>query len=76
MSADDQATVYSIGLCHCSCCAPEGMSREVVERQVNASHPTGISHGWHVSEEKFRTGQDNPCPCESAPGRVHYLLCC
>lgn len=68
--------VYKFGLAHCSVCAPKDMSREDVVFGANQEHPTGLDHGWSISEEGFRTGQTNPCPCDIFPNRVHYLMIC
>lgn len=73
----DDAIIYSAGICACSVCAPSGMSRDELERQVNAQLPTGLSHGWQISEAAtFASGEQNPCACPDAPGRMHYLLNC
>lgn len=69
--------VYGAGLVFLSACASSGLSIEDITAAVNAIHPTGISSKWSPSEdEKFATGQPNPCPCETRPGRTHYLFEC
>lgn len=68
--------VYTFGVCHCSVCAPDDMPpAEVIER-ANALHPTGLDHGWALSEEKFAGGQDNPCKCNHDDRCLHYLMVC
>lgn len=68
---------YAVGLVCASACAPSEATREEIEAAVNASHPTGISSRWHISEDKeFSGGQPMPCPCESNPDRLHWLLNC
>lgn len=68
---------YAVGLGYLSACAPKSMSREDIEAAANVEHPTGIASRWRVSSDPtFRTGQPNPCPCESVRGRVHHLLSC
>jgi hypothetical protein len=70
-------SIYNNGVCHCSVCVPAGMEREVVETEVNAAHPTGISSSWSISkDETFAGGQPNPCPCDDDPQRMHYLMEC
>jgi len=74
---DDRVFVYTMGLCHCSVCAPAGMEREVLESLINEEHPTEISSQWTVSkEETFSGGQKNPSPCDQDPARLHYLMEC
>lgn len=69
--------VYASGIVACSACAPKTMDRAEVESQVNAKVPTGLDHGWSISpDEKFKSGQPNPCQCEDDESRVHYLLNC
>lgn len=60
-----------------SVCAPKEMPRERLVAAVNAGHPTGIESQWTVSEEDFRGGEPNPCPCNDEPDdRLHYLMHC
>lgn len=68
--------VYALGLVALSCCAPQEMSLEEVERRVNALEPTGIESKWSKSAENFRNGEANPHPCEDDPDRLHYLMEC
>ena len=69
--------IYASGLCHCSVCAPAHMTKEEVEIAVNNRHPTGIKSQWVVSNENFRTGEENGfhCECDGKPTR-HWLMVC
>ncbi len=67
--------IYAKGLCFCSVCT-DSTDVEEIERVVNAMNPTGLTHGWKISPEYFRTGEPNPHPCEKSCGRKHYLLEC
>jgi hypothetical protein len=67
--------VYSVGLCYASACATTDVPREEVERAVQRSHPSGVAP-WKVADELFRTGEPNPCPCNSDEGKQHWLLVC
>lgn len=74
---DNEVWVYAVGILSCSVCAPGGMDRDVVARQVNAKTPTGISSKWRISEDThFVTGETMPCTCQDAPDRKHWLLAC
>ena len=68
--------VYSNGIVHCSICTNiEG--KAMIENMVNAKNPTGLRHGWKISEDKtFANGQPNPCPCGQREGYKHYLMVC
>lgn len=69
--------VYTFGLVHCSVCAPKDMRREQVERETDLAHPTGLDHGWKISHEPtFKGGEPNPCQCNDASDRLHYLMDC
>lgn len=73
----DTIEIYSHGIIACSVCAPKRLARRTVERVVNELNPTGIATKWKISkDEKFRTGQTNPCVCEDDPKRLHYLMEC
>lgn len=74
---DNEVWVYAIGILTCSVCAPGGMDRDVVARQVNAKTPTGISSRWRISSDThFKSGETMPCTCQDAPNRKHWLLEC
>jgi len=74
---ESRIVVYGLGIAHASVCAPKYMTEQEIEADVNASHPTGISSPWKVSEDNFKTGHSNPCPCEYEPeGYLHYLMVC
>lgn len=67
--------VYSNGLIHCSVCS--SLSLEETVRRTNLENPTGTSSKWELHNEKFRTGQPNPCPCNDNPEtHKHYLMVC
>jgi len=69
--------IYSKGFVHCSVCALASLSVEEITRFVNKENPTGLTHGWSVSDEPFKGGQPNPCPCDQEPEtRKHYLFSC
>jgi hypothetical protein len=68
--------VYASGLFHCSACAPVDFTPDVVEREVNLVRVAGTEQGWKVSSERFSTGEPNPCPCNHAPDRQHWLMVC
>lgn len=73
----DRAIPYKVGLCFASVCAPLDMPIEQVEADTNSAHPTGLDHGWKLSDSpEFLGGQSNPCPCEHDPARQHWLLSC
>lgn len=73
----EEVHIYASGLCHTSACAPMTFNGEQVAEAVNAKLPTGLDHGWSISpDETFRTGQPNPCQCEQASDRMHWLLVC
>jgi len=70
-----RVVVYANGIIHCSVCAPKDMPIEEVQREVNTGNPTGTEHRWHLSSDKFSSGQPNPSPCDASPDeRVHYLM--
>lgn len=68
--------VYAIGLCSCSACAPEDLDAKQVADAANKARPTGIASRWAVSRRPFRSGQTNPCACNTDPSRRHWLLEC
>lgn len=68
-------TVYSFGLVYCSVCSDEPI--EDMLRAANRSHPTGLSHGWVLSDDPtFAAGGPNPGPCDEDSTKTHYLLVC
>lgn len=71
----DKIQIYSNGIIHCSVCAPKDMDRAIMTTYTNFKNPTGGSP-WVISDEKFRTGEDNPCQCNDDGGRLHYLMVC
>lgn len=72
----DEVAIYSMGLVACSVCVPEGMARDRIEFAVNQQAPTGISSRWSIADEPFASGDPNPSPCGTLPGRLHYLATC
>lgn len=68
--------VYAYGIVHLSVCVPAEMTQENIVEEVNKEHPTGISHGWEISSESFKTGEANPHICEKDNLRKHYLMVC
>lgn len=77
--------VTSHGFVAATVCVPEEMPTEkVVEEANRLLGPTGLNHGWMLSDDAefarpvLPNGKKlpNPCPCERTPGRVHRLLNC
>jgi hypothetical protein len=69
--------IYSAGIVACSACAPKTMTPDEVTADVNVQLPTGLDHGWSISEDKFfKSGHPNPCQCEDDESRLHYLFNC
>jgi len=69
--------VYASGDRYCSACAPKGMAREEIERQVNEAKPAGEGLRWRISEDKtFRTGETMPYTCPQNGCNEHWLLVC
>ena len=75
---NEKIVVCGIGLCAASVCAPREMAIDEVARQLNLSHPTGITHPWTLSEEKtFSGGEPHPYPCpDKSDTHLHYLFEC
>jgi hypothetical protein len=71
---DGIVIIYANGLCYCSVCTSLTDVAELT-RRVNKMNPTGVSP-WRVHDSPFRDGQANPHPCETRPGRMHYLFSC
>ena len=77
LSTASPVMVYSFGLCYASVCAPKDMEGEKVAEEADYVHPTGLDHGWSVSDDKnFRSGETNPCECNHEADRRHWLLSC
>lgn len=69
--------VYAMGAFMCSVCAPAEMNGPAVAAEVQAGRPAGTEHGWQVAADStFKSGEPNPCNCDSMPGRRHWLLEC
>lgn len=78
MSETKQATLdfkaYSVGLCFASVCTSLSLSEST--QRLNLEYSTGVGP-WEKSDEKFRTGDSNPCPCNENPQtHKHYLFVC
>lgn len=72
---DEKFEIYSDGMCCMSICTNiEDVLR--IEELANEKNPTGLDHGWSISKEKFKTGEDNPCQCNQDNKSKHYLLSC
>jgi hypothetical protein len=75
--ARGHVNIYCMGIPVCSVCVPAAWTREEVEQEVNRASPTGIDSPWKISPDAlFRTGETNPCPCETDAERKHYLMNC
>lgn len=74
--AIDRVVPYAIGFVSASVCAAGDATVEEVSARLGALHPTGLSWGWQLASEAFRTGESNPCPCNTDPTRRHWLLTC
>ena len=73
----DTVIVYAAGLISMSVCAASTATREEIENAVNASHPTGISSRWQISDDTtFASGEPMPAPCDQEPDRQHWLVSC
>jgi hypothetical protein len=68
---------YTVGVAYASVCT--SLPIEEATRRLNAEHPTGIDHGWSLSDDAtFADGiHPNPCPCHLKPDtHTHYLFSC
>jgi hypothetical protein len=69
--------IYAKGIVSMSVCVSKEMKRKEIENRANSENPTGISSGWHISDDKtFASGESMPCVCENDNTRKHYLLTC
>lgn len=69
--------VYHEGLFHMSACTNLRTKKAAEEAAALYVFPSGTSHGWRITEKKFRTGEKNGCPCDQHPEtRVHWLFTC
>ena len=68
--------IYAVGLVCISCCADKSLSQEEIEAHVTALHPTGLDHGWEISDDSFRDGSPNPNQCKHEQDKQHWLLKC
>ena len=69
--------VYKRGLLSCSACAPAEMDGPAVAAAVEHTSPAGTEAGWQLAADlTFHGGEPIPCPCNTLPGRQHWLLEC
>ena len=67
--------IYSNGLVFCSVCS--SLTQEETIRRVNVENTTGINSNCKILEEKFNSGEPNPCACNLYPKtHNHYLFSC
>lgn len=66
--------IYAQGIVHTSVCSTLGP--EETTARLNVESPTGLDHGWHITDQTFKDGTPNPCPCNQDPSRKHYLFTC
>lgn len=68
--------VMAVGLVYASVCT--SLEERECTARLNLVHPTGLSWGWQPStDERFATGQPNPCKCEIQPStHEHRLYTC
>lgn len=72
---DDDVIIYSSGPLALSVCAPSGMEIDVVRTRVEQQHPCGTTGGWQKVDDRFASGEPNPCPCNTFPTlRRHWVL--
>lgn len=65
--------VISFGLIYASVCT--SLAEQETTERLNVAHPTGLSWGWQpATDERFATGQSNPCECELSPKTHHHVL--
>ncbi len=71
-NAQGHFIVYAEGLFSASVCSDRPQADVEAWMGQRISGTTG---GWMFSEnETFKTGEPNPCPCETHPDRRHYLF--
>lgn len=65
--------VYALGIMYASVCT--SLEDDEAIEALNRFYPTGIRSKWQVSrDEKFYSGQPNPCPCEKNPDTHRHIL--
>lgn len=79
-----QVIPYAVGLVAASVCT-NGTPEQAIE-YMDDHHPTGLSHGWSLSDGVFIEGdgkggtferESNTIPCDQHPDtHTHYLLQC
>jgi hypothetical protein len=66
-------TIYAMGIITCSACAPATLTAGKVAAAVREQEPGA----WRISSDpEFADGTPNPGPCDTGPGRRHWLLEC
>lgn len=65
-------SIIEIGLVFASVCT--SLSVEETTDRLNAEHPTGIESRWSLHYAGFKTGEDNPCPCDRSPETHKHML--
>lgn len=70
----DDFVVYGEGLLYASVCS--SFSQEIVIERMSR-RICGTTNGWQFSEETFKGGESNPCPCSDNPEtHQHFLFIC
>ena len=66
-------------------CVKDGLEDDVILKQCNRLNPSGTSGGWSVVvrtvEQSFFQDDDGqpsdlPVPCDTYPGRTHFVVLC
>lgn len=55
-------------------CVPADYTDEQVEEFADKNQPTGLTHGWKITQAA--NGDPVRVPCKERPGCVHVLLVC
>lgn len=72
---DVEVIVYAVGLVAASVCTNGTLENALTV--IDATHPTGLGHGWSHSNDVFRGHHSNTLPCNNQPDtHTHYLLQC
>lgn len=80
-----QVILYAVGLVSASVCT-NGTPEQAIE-YMNARYPTGLDHGWSLSNDGFALYDEsgnfigyhtaNTLPCDQSPDtHTHYVLEC
>lgn len=66
----------AVGLHYMTACTTSDHIGDI-EAAANRVYPTGTESPWKITNEKYRSGEGNPCPCfEFSETHKHYLLKC